>query len=446
MHITETNADGLKREFKIVVPAGQIEDRVESKLKELAQTVQMPGFRPGKVPMPMLRKKYRASLMGEVLESEINAATEKAIADGGLRPAMQPKIEISSFEDGKDLEFTVAMEALPEVEPVDFATIALDRPKVEVADAEIDTALSRLAERNEQSEPLPAEHKAETGDIVAIDFTGKRNGEPFAGGAAQNYQLKLGSNSFIPGFEEQLVGLAAGDEKTIPLTFPEQYHNAELAGQPVDFDIKVHEVRRAQVPPVDDELAKKMGLDDLEALRSAVREQIEREYGALSRTIVKRRLLDALAAAHDFAVPQGMVEVEFEHIWKQVEEDKQHNRLDPEDQGKDDDTLKTEYREIAERRVRLGLLLSEVGRRNNITVTQQDLNRAVVDEARRYPGQEGLVFQYYQKNPDAMNMLKAPIYEDKVVDFVLELAKTTDTPVTPEELSKLAEGAEKGQA
>ncbi len=446
MHITETNADGLKREFKIVVPAGQIADRVESKLKELAQTVQMPGFRPGKVPLPMLRKKYRASIMGEVLESEVNTATEKAISDSGLRPALQPKIEITSFEDGKDLEFTVALEALPDVEPVDFSTITLDRPKVEIADAEIDSALARIAERNEQSEPLPAEHKAETGDIAVIDFTGKRNGEPFDGGAAQNYQLKLGSGSFIPGFEEQLVGLSAGDERTIPLTFPAQYHNAELAGQPVDFDVKVHELRRPQLPPIDDELAKKLGLDDLEALRTAVREQIEREYGALSRTIVKRRLLDALAAAHDFAVPQGMVDVEFEHIWKQVEEDKQHGRLDPEDQGKDDDTLKAEYREIAERRVRLGLLLSEVGRRNTITVTQQDLNRAVVDEARRYPGQEGLVFQYYQKNPDAMNMLKAPIYEDKVVDFVLELAKTTDTPVTPEELSKLAEGAEKGQA
>ena len=446
MQITETNADGLKREFKIVVPAGQIADRVESKLKELAQTVQMPGFRPGKVPLPMLRKKYRASIMGEVLEAQVNAATEKAITDSGLRPALQPKIEITAFEDGKDLEFTVALEALPDVEPVDFSTITLDRPKVEIADAEIDSALARIAERNEQSEPLPAEHKAETGDIAVIDFTGKRNGEPFDGGAAQNYQLKLGSGSFIPGFEEQLVGLSAGDERTIPLTFPAQYHNAELAGQPVDFDIKVHELRRPQLPPIDDELAKKLGLDDLAALRTAVREQIEREYGALSRTIVKRRLLDALAAAHDFAVPQGMVDVEFDHIWKQIEEDKQNGRLDPEDQGKDDDTLKAEYRQIAERRVRLGLLLSEVGRRNTITVTQQDLNRAVVDEARRYPGQEGLVFQYYQKNPDAMNMLKAPIYEDKVVDFVLELAKTTDTPVTPEELSKLAEGAEKGQA
>ena len=445
MHITETNADGLKREFKIVVPAGQIEDRVESKLKELAQTVQMPGFRPGKVPLPMLRKKYRASLMGEVLESEINSATEKAITDTGLRPAMQPKIEISSFADGKDLEFTVAMESLPEVEPVDFATIALDRPKVEIADAEIDTALSRIAERNEKSEPMPAEHKAETGDIAVINFVGKRNGEAFAGGSAENHSLKLGSGSFIPGFEEQLVGLAAGDEKTVPLTFPEQYHSAELAGQPVEFDVKVNEVRRAVPASIDDELAKTLGLDDLSALRTAVREQIEREYGSLSRTIIKRRLLDALASAHDFAVPQGMVDMEFDHIWKQIEEDKKNGRLDADDVGKDDDALKTEYRAIAERRVRLGLLLSEVGRRNSITVTQQDLNRAVVDEARRYPGQEGMVFQYYQKNPDAMEALKAPIYEEKVVDFVLELAKTTDVPVTPEELATLAEGTEKAQ-
>lgn len=446
MDITETNADGLKREFKIMVPAGQIEERVESKLKELAQTIRMPGFRPGKVPLPMLRKKYRASVMGEVLESEINDATQKAITDGGLRPAMQPKIEITSFKEGEDLEFKVELETLPEVEPIDFATIEVERPKVEIAEAEVDTALGRIAERNEKTEALPAEHKAETGDVIVIDFTGKRDGEPFQGGAAQSYQLKLGSGSFIPGFEEQLVGVAAGDEKTIPLTFPEQYHNAELAGQPVDFDVKVHEVRRAQTPSIDDEFAKTLGLDDLEGLRKAVREQIEREYGSLSRTIVKRRLLDMLAEKHDFTVPQGMVDVEFEHIWKQVEQDKTQGRLDPEDAGKDEDTLKKEYRDIAERRVRLGLLLSEVGRRNNITVTQDDINRAVVDEARRFPGQEGMVFQYYQKNPDALNMLKAPIYEDKVVDFVLELAKTTDKPVSPEELTKLAEGAEKAQA
>lgn len=446
MEITQTNADGLKREFKIVVPAGQIEDRVEGKLKEVAQTIRMPGFRPGKVPLPLVRKKYRASVMGEVLESEINDATGKAITDGGLRPAMQPKIEITSFEEGKDLEFKVELETLPEVEPVDFATIELERPTVTASDEEIDKALARIAERNEKTEALPAEHKAEMGNVVVIDFTGKRNGEPFQGGAAQQYSLKLGSGSFIPGFEEQLVGVAAGDEKTIPLTFPEQYHNAELAGQPVEFDIKVHEVRGAQSATIDDDLAKSLGLDDLAALRNAVKEQIEREYGALTRTIVKRRLLDALAAKHDFPVPEGMVEVEFDHIWKQVQQDKEQGRLDPEDAGKDEDTLKTEYRDISVRRVRLGLLLSEVGRRNNISVTQDDVNRAVVEEARRFPGQEGLVFQYYQKNPDAMNMLKAPIYEDKVVDFVLELAKTVDQPVSPEDLAKLAEGAEKAQA
>lgn len=446
MHITETNADGLKREFKIVVPAGQIEDQVESKLKEMAQTIRMPGFRPGKVPLPMLRKKYRPSVMGEVLESQINESTQKAIGDAGLRPALQPKIEITSFEDGKDLEFKVELETLPEVVPVDFATVELERPKVEVSDGEIDTALNRIAERNEKTEALPAEHKAENGDVTVIDFTGKRNGEPFAGGAAQKYSLKLGSGSFIPGFEEQLVGVAAGDEKTIAVTFPAEYHNAELAGQPVEFDVKVHEVRRAQKPEIDEEFAKSLGLEDLEGLRKAVRDQIEREYGQLSRGIVKRRLLDALAEKHDFPVPQGMVDVEFEHIWKQVEQDKEQGRLDPEDAGKDEDTLKSEYRTIAERRVRLGLLLSEVGSRNNIQVTQDDLNRAIVDEARRYPGQEGLVFQYYQKNPDAMNMLRAPIYEDKVIDFVLELAKTNDTPVSPEELTKLAEGAEKAQA
>lgn len=446
MQITETNAEGLKREFKIVVPAGQIEDRVQTRLREVGETVRIPGFRPGKVPMPMLRKKYGPSVMGEVVEGAINDSTQQAISDRNLRPALQPKIEITSFAEGKDLEFTVAMETLPEVKPIDFASIEVERPKVEVPDSEIDQALKQIAERNEKTEPLAGDHAAANGHVAVIDFTGKRDGVAFEGGSAEGYSLKLGSGSFIPGFEEQLVGMKAGEAKTIDLSFPEQYHNAELAGQKVQFDVKVNELREAIAPAIDDDLAKSMGLENAEALRKAVRDEIERNYAGQARAVVKRHLLDQLADKHAFEVPQGMVDVEFDAIWKQVERDREQGRLDPEDKDKSEDQLKQEYRAIAERRVRLGLLLSEVGRHNNITVTQDDINRAVMNEARRFPGQEHMVFQYYQKNPDALNMLRAPIYEDKVIDFILELAKTTEKPVSPAELAQLAAGAEKDQA
>ncbi len=439
MQVTETNAEGLKREFKIVVPAGQIADRIETRLKEVGQTVRIPGFRPGKVPMPLLRKKYGPSVLGEVIEKTVNEGTGQALNERNLRPAMQPKIEITSYEEGGDLEFSVAMETLPEVKPIDFASIELDRPKVEVPDSEIDMALTRIAERNEKSEPVEGAQKAANGHVAVIDFTGKREGTPFEGGAATAYHLKLGSGGFIPGFEDQVVGMAAGEEKTIEVTFPEEYHNAELAGQPVQFDVKLHEVRQSVTPAIDDDLAKSVGLENAEGLRQAVRDEIEREYATASRSIVKRRLLDILSDRHSFEVPQGMVEMEFDAIWKQVEKDKEQGRLDEADQGKDDEQLKQDYRAIAERRVRLGLLLSEVGRQNEISVTQEDVNRAVLNEARRFPGQEHMVFQYYQQNPEALNMLRAPIYEDKVVDFILELAKIAEKPVSPDELNKLAQ-------
>ncbi len=446
MNVTETNAEGLKREFTIVVPAGHIEDRVTNRLEEVGRTIRMPGFRPGKVPMGLLRKKYEGSVMGEVLEAAVNEGTQKAIEDRNLRPAMQPKIEIKSFDKGKDLEFTVAMETLPEVEPIDFKTVEVERPKVTVPDQEIDDALKRIAERNEKTEPLPEDHAAESGDVAVIDFTGKRDGVAFEGGAAQGYPLKLGSNSFIPGFEEQVVGMKAGEEKVIEVTFPEQYHNAELAGQKVTFDVKLGELRKPVAPAIDDDLAKSVGMENAEALRNAVRDEIQREYDNAARGVAKRKLLDVLAERHEFEVPQGMVDVEFDAIWQQVQKDREQGRVEDEDKDKSEDQLKDEYRKIAERRVRLGLLLSEVGRKNEISVTQEDINRAVMNEARRFPGQEHMVFQYYQSNPDALNMLRAPIYEDKVVDFILELAKTEEKPVSPEELQKLAEGADEARA
>jgi trigger factor len=434
MQVTKTNADGLKHEFKVVIPAGQLEEKVQTRLVEVGQTVRIPGFRPGKVPMGILKKKYGPSIMGEVLEAAVNDGARHACEENKLRPALQPKIEITSYTEGGDLEFTVAVETLPEVAIMDLATLSLEKPVTPVDDAQLDEALLSIAARSEKTEAAPAEQAAVSGDVVVIDFLGKLEGVPFDGGKAEGYSLKLGSNSFIPGFEEQLIGVKAGDERVVSVTFPAEYGNADLAGKPTEFDIKVHEVRQVVPAVIDDELAKNLGLDDLAALKTAIREEIEREYNGLSRVHLKRSLLDALAAGHDFGVPLGMVELEFDAIWKQIEADKTAGKLDEADAAKSEDDLKAEYRTISERRVRLGLLLSEIGRQNNITISQEDINKAVMNEARRFPGQEHMVFQYYQKNEEALESLRAPIFEDKVIDFVLELAKVTDKSVSLEEL------------
>jgi trigger factor len=434
MQVTEINADGLKREFKVVVPAGQLEARTETRLAEIAREVRLPGFRPGKVPMKIVRQKYGASIMGEVLEAAVNEGTGSAIQEKGLKPAMQPKVEITSYAEGKDLEFTVALEVLPEITAMDFATISLEREKAEAPEDEVADTLNRIAERHEGSETVERASKA--GDMVVIDFVGKKDGVAFPGGSAEGYSLKLGSNTFIPGFEDQLVGKKAGASVVVDVTFPEGYGNEELAGKPAQFDVTVHEVRATKPAAVDDELAKKVGMDSVDALKQAIKDEIIREMDTLSRSKLKRALLDVLAAKHDFQVPEGMVEQEFEAIWKQVEQDKEAGRLDPSDAGKDDDTLKADYRALSERRVRLGLLLADVGQKNSVQVTQDDLNKALVDEARRFPGQEHLVFQYYKSNPDALNSLRAPIFEDKVVDFILELAKVADKSVSAADLRK----------
>lgn len=434
MQVTEINADGLKREFKVVVPAAQLETRMQDRLAEIASTVKMPGFRPGKVPMKIVRQKYASAVMGEVLEAAVNDGAQNAIEGKGLRPAVQPKVEITSFKEGEDLEFTVAVETMPEITPMDFGKVELEREKAAVPEDEVEETLKRIAERHESSEPV--KRAAKEGDIVVIDFVGKQDGVAFPGGSSEDYNLKLGSGTFIPGFEDQLVGKKAGDETVVKVSFPEAYGNGELAGKPAEFDVKVKEVRAAKPAEVDDELAKKVGLETADALRQAIRDEIGRELDGIARAKVKRKLLDVLAANHDFPVPGTMVDQEFEAIWKQLEEDRTAGRLDPADAGKSDDDLKAEYRALSERRVRLGLLLAEVGQKNSVTVGQDDLNRALINEARRFPGQEHLVFQYYKGNPDALNALRAPIFEDKVVDFILELAKVADKEVSAADLRK----------
>jgi trigger factor len=436
MQITETNANGLKREFKVVIPADKLQDQVEIRLKELGERIKMPGFRPGKVPLQLLKQRYEKSVMGEVLEKSVQEGSSQLMTERNLRPAGQPKVEIVKFESGQDLEFSVALEIIPDITPVDFKTLSLQRTVVDVPDAEIEESLERLAKRQRKAEPAADDHAAQSGDVAVIDFVGRVDGVEFEGGKAEDFHLELGSGMFIPGFEEQLTGARKGDDRLVKVTFPVEYGNKDLAGKPAEFAVKVKEIRQSVATPLDDELAKTMGVDDLSTLRKRVREQIERDYGQAARSRLKRGLLDMLADKHDFTLPESLVDAEFEAIWKQIEADLKADRMDAEDKGKSEDQLKTEYRDIARRRVKLGLLLSEVGRTNNIQVPNEDLTRAVIAEARRYPGQEKQVIDYYQKSPEALNQLRAPIYEDKVIDFILEMAQVSERRTTPEEFRK----------
>jgi trigger factor len=444
MQITETSTEGLKRAYKVVVAAQDIEQRLNSRLKQLATELRLPGFRPGKVPVAIVKQRYGQSLMGEILEQTVNESSTEALRTHNLRPALQPKVEIESFDEGKDLVFAMSVEVLPEIEAVDYDAISLERLKPEVPDAEVDSSLTRLAERFRKTEDAPEGTEAALGDITVIDSLGTIDGVAFPGGKVDNFELELGSGRFIPGFEEQLIGVKAGDKVTVKVTFPEDYAAEDLRGKASEFETEVKAVKRKMPAVVDADLAENLGMEDLDALRQAVRDQIERDYGGLARQKLKRDLLDILSEKYQFEVPAGMVEVEFDGIWKQYEQERERAKaagtLD-EDADKAEDEVKEEYRKIAERRVRLGLLLAEVGRLNNVQVTQEELNRAIMAEARRYPGQEKAVLDFYRKQPEAMASLRAPLYEEKVVDFLVEKAKVSDKSVTPEELVKLA-GAE----
>jgi trigger factor len=440
MQVTETLAEGLKRQFKIVLPATDIDSKVEGRLRQLSSSVRIPGFRPGKVPIAMMKQRYGQSVMGEVLEEAVQDSSNRALADRGLRPATQPKVQVTSFAEGSDLEYTLAIELMPEITPTDFAKLEVDKPKADVGEEGVQKSFGGLAARRQSSKPVVEERPARADDILVIDFLGRLGGEEFAGGKGEDHSLKLGSGSFIPGFEDQLVGAKAGETREVTVSFPAEYHAADLAGKEAVFTVTVKELREPEAATVDEDFAKQLGFEELQGLRDAIKAQIEQEYSAAARLKVKRDLLDKLADSHDFPVPETLVEGEFEAIWKQVEQAKEKGQLEDEDKNKSDDELKAEYRGIAERRVRLGLLLAEVGRTNNIKISDDEVRRALFEEARRYPGQERQVLEFYKKNPGAVESLKAPIYEDKVIDFILEMAKVNERTVTPEEL--LAEEAE----
>ena len=433
MQVKELSAEGLKRAYEVVVDATEIEQRVDKRLDELKKTIKVPGFRPGKVPVTLLKKQYGRSVMGEVLEQAVNDGSQQAINDNELKPALRPKIEVKSFEDGKDLEFSMELEVLPDVPKVDLKGIELTRLKAEVTDEALGEALGNFSKRFQEYEPPAKARKSKDGDRLTIDFVGKVGDEAFEGGTADDFPLVLGSGSFIPGFEDQLIGKKVDDEVEVKVTFPAEYGAENLAGKDAVFEVKVKEIAEPKEVELTDDLAKGQGFDDVEALKTALRESMENDYGNASRARVKRSLLDHFADEVKFEVPAGMVDLEFEAVWKQIEEELKKN---PDQTDKSEDELKAEYKDIAERRVRLGLILSEIGQANELQVEQAELNQAMMEQIRRFPGQEKQVFEYFQKNPQAVEQLRAPIYEDKVVDFVLEMAKVEDKSVSVEELMK----------
>lgn len=446
MQVTETNADGLKRAFKVQLEAREIEEKLTGRLVELGNNVKVPGFRPGKVPIQILKQRFGKSVMGEVLERAVTDSSSQALNERGLRPAMQPKIEITSFDEGKDLEYTIELELLPDVQPMDFAQIELERTVIEVADEAVQETIADLAKSHKKTKPLDAPRAAQSGDVLVIDFAGTVDGEAYPGMSAEDHHLELGTNSFIAGFEDQLIGAAVGDAREVKVTFPEEYGNERLAGQDAIFKVTVKDMLESVPMAVDDELATTLGETDLATLKEGVRQRISAEYKDFSRSRLKRQLLDRLADGHDFPVPEGMVDTEFDAIWKQIAQDKEADKLDPEDAAKDEDLLKSDYRDIAVRRVRLGLLISEVGRVNAIEVTEEEANMALYREAQKYPGKERQVFEFYQQAPEAMANLRAPIFEDKVVDFIIDLAKVTERSLTAEQLRKEIEAEAETEA
>src|SRR5208282_1177502 len=528
MQVTETSADGLKREFTITVPAGDLEQEIMRRLGEIGRQVRLPGFRPGKVPMQILRQRFGPSVRGEVLQNTLQTSSAEAISERKLRPALPPKVDIVSAGEGADLEYKMAVEVLPEIPEPSFSDLGIERLVVEVPEQEVDRAIERIAEQHRKSEAV--ERPAEDGDIILVDVEGRVGDQEIPGASGKDRQIVLGAGGSIPGFEDQLVGAAVGEHRTVNVTFPEDYPVADLAGKEAAFTVDVKEIRQRLPIAIDDELGKAIGLESLVELRQELQQRMQRDYDAASRLRLKRSLLDKLAEGYDFAVPPGMVDLEFENLWHQYQAERGAQpsatgadalaaaageadteatlagtreagieatlagageagseatladtseagadatpaaageagtegtladtreagadatptdaegaaeatdaapTASPDDTGQSEEAVKAEYRKIAERRVRLGLLLAEVGRSNNITVTQDEVNQAITREARRHPGHERQVLDFYRQNPAAIDTLRAPIFEDKVIDFIVELAKIGERKVTPQEL------------
>ncbi|MCJ8141370.1 trigger factor [Ancylobacter sp. A5.8] len=440
MQVTELLAEGLKREYRVVLPAAELDAKANARLSEMKDKVRINGFRPGKVPVAHLKRMYGKSVLAEVIDQAVNEANTKIIDDNGFKLAMQPKVELPQDEaavneviEGRaDLSYTVNLEVLPAITLGDFSTISLEKPVLAVTDAEVDEAVSKIAEANRPFSDK--EGAAENGDRVTISFVGSIDGEKFEGGSAEDVPLVLGSGSFIPGFEEQLVGIAPDETRTVKVTFPAEYQAPHLAGKDAEFETKATKIEAPGELTVDDEFAKTLGMDSLEALKEQVKSRIAQEHNSASRAKAKRKLLDALDELHQFDVPPTLAQQEFDGIWNQVTSEMEAQKRSFADEDTTEEAARADYEKIAKRRVRLGLVLAEIGEKNNIQVTDDEVTRAVVERARQFPGQEQQVWEFYRSNAQALASLRAPIFEEKVVDFLLEQAKVTEKPVSREEL------------
>jgi trigger factor len=437
MQISETLSQELHKQFTVTIPATELEGRVNARLEEMKPRVNLKGFRPGKAPVSFLKKQFGKSIMGEVVEAAVNEGSQKAISDNKLKPALQPRVEpvgnVQDVVEGKsDLTFKVIVDLMPDFQTTDVSKLTVERLTADIADADINEALDRLA-KNARSYATK-DGAAAKDDVAVIDYEGSIDGTPFAGGKGEDFSLTLGSGTFIPGFEDGLIGAKAGENRDVNVTFPAEYHAPEMAGKEAVFKVVVKEIKAPEETPIDDELAKKLGLDSLATLKDRVREQLESDFKGASRMHLKRRVLDALDVAHDFSLPPAMVEHEFTNIWAQVEDELKREGKTAADEGKTEDELKAEYRKIAERRVRLGLVLGKLGEQNGITVAGDEVQRAIMARARQFPGQEQQVFQFYAQNQQAQAEIRAPLFEDKVVDFIAELATVNDRKVDRETL------------
>jgi trigger factor len=453
MQVKETVAEGLKHEFQISVPAADLDAKADARLVDLKDKVRLNGFRPGKVPVSHLKKVYGRSVMAETIDQTIRDTNSQIFTERGFRLATEPKVtmpteqkEVEEILAGKsDLTYTVSIEIVPAIQLADFKSFSVEKPVAEVTDAEVDDAIKRIAEQNRSFAAKGEGAKAEAGDRVTVSFKGSIDGTPFEGGTGENIQVTIGSNTFIPGFEEQLIGLAAGETRTLKVSFPANYGNAKLAGQPAEFETTASLIEAPQETVINDEFAKTLGLESLDKLKEAARQRLAAEFAGATRQRVKRMLLDRLDETHRFEAPPSLVDEEFNLMWNSIKAEMESGGKTFADEGTTEDAAKEEYRKIADRRVRLGLVLSEIGEKNKITVTDDEVSRAVIERARQMPGREKEVWDYYRNNANALAQLRAPIYEDKVVDFILELATVTEKKVSREDLYK-DDDAEKSAA
>jgi trigger factor len=443
MQLTERRSEGLLRVYDIVVPASDLQQQLAAKIEEVRPRVRINGFRPGKVPVSHIRKLYGPSMMQDIINEAVQSSTKESLEKAKARPASEPALDLKSdmqkvIEGASDLEFEISLEVMPDFEPADLKGISITRPISPVTDEQIEARLVELARANVAYEDKDG--AAADGDAVIVDFVGKIDGEAFEGGAAEGAQVIIGSKQFIPGFEEQLIGATAGEERVLKVNFPDDYPAEALKGKAAEFETKVQAVRAPKTSEPDEAWATQLGFEGLGPLREALKQRLESEHAQQSRAKAKRVLFDALDAAHSFELPPRMLEAEFQQIWSQVEGDIKAGNSDPSDEGKDEDALRAEYRAIAERRVRLGLLLAEIGRRHKLEVNDQEVAQAIAAQARNFPGQERQVFEAYQRNPNLVAQIKAPLYEEKVVDYVLELVNVKNETVDRETLFAEDEG------